>query len=104
MTATDAVRDQVLIELDDESPERLYELFEANGWGDGLPLVAPTTGRVDAMLEHAAGNPDEVLATLAPRFGRLTRRVVAINAVLAGCPPEVFPVVLTAALDRKSVV
>ena len=50
MTATDGVRDQVLIELDDESPERLYELFEANGWGDGLPLVAPTTGRVDAML------------------------------------------------------
>ena len=26
----------------------------------------------------------------------VTRRVVAINAVLAGCPPEYFPVVLTA--------
>ncbi len=98
MTATDAAHDQRLIEVGDESPERLYELFEANGWGDGLPLVAPTTGRVDAMLEHSAGSPDEVLTTLAPRFGRLTRRVVAVNAVLAGCPPEVFPVVLTAVL------
>jgi hypothetical protein len=38
-----------------------------------------------------------VLATLLPRAGLLTRRVVAINATLAGCPPEVFPVVLTAA-------
>ena len=37
-----------------------------------------------------------MLATLLPRAGIVTRRVVAINAVLAGCPPETFPVVLTA--------
>ena len=44
----------------------------------------------------AAGDPDEVLTTLLPRAGIVTRRVVAINAVLAGCPPATFPVVLTA--------
>ena len=44
----------------------------------------------------ADGDPDEVLATLLPRAGIVTRRVVAINAVLAGCPPATFPVVLTA--------
>ena len=43
------------------------------------------------MLEHAAGDPDEVLATLLPRAGIVTRRVVAINAVLAGCPPDDVP-------------
>ncbi len=48
------------------------------------------------MLEHADGDPDEVLTTLLPRAGIVTRRVVAINAVLAGCPPATFPVVLTA--------
>ena len=84
------------IEIDDDSPEAIVELFEARGLGDGLPVVAPTPPRVDAMLEHAAGDPDEVLATLLPRAGIVTRRVVAINAVLAGCTPETFPVVLTA--------
>ena len=93
------------VELGDVSPEALYELFEKRNWGDGLPLVPPTRERVDAMLEHARGAPDEVLATLLPRAGVVTRRVVAINAVLAGCPPEVFPVVLSAvrALARPEV-
>jgi hypothetical protein len=83
--------------LDDESPEALYELFEARGWGDGLPLVAPTPARVEAMLAACAGkDPDEVLAVLEPRFGECTRRMVAVNAVLAGCPPEVMPVLVSA--------
>jgi hypothetical protein len=72
------------------------DFLEARGMGDGLPVVAPTPERVEAMLEHAAGDPDEVLFTLQPRAGIVTRRVVAINAVMAGCRPEVFPVVLTA--------
>ena len=33
---------------------------------------------------------------LPPRSGVVTRRIVAVNAVLAGCQPEYFPVVLTA--------
>lgn len=93
------------LDLDDPTPEAMYELFEKHAWGDGLPLVPPTRERVDAMLAHAAGDPDEVLATLLPRAGIVTRRVVAINAVLAGCPPVVFPVVLSAirALARPEV-
>src|SRR5439155_3757720 len=41
-------------------------------------------------------DPDEVIATLPPRFGEATRRVIAINAVLAGCPPECLPVLVSA--------
>ena len=85
-----------LVELVDDSPEALYELFDARGLGDGLPVMPPTPERVDAMLAFAAGDPDEVLCTLQPRAGIVTRRVAAINAVLAGCPPQTFPVVLTA--------
>ena len=92
-------------ELQDDSPEALMELFAARGWGDGLPLIPPTPDRVDALLSHATGAPDDVLDVLPPLSGALTRRVVAVNAVLAGCPPEVFPVVLTAvrALARPEV-
>src|SRR5207302_4247246 len=85
-----------MAELTEDSPEALYDFFEARGLGDGLPLVPPTAARVDAMLETATGDADEVLTTLLPRAGLVTRRVVAINAVLAGCPPATFPVVLTA--------
>ncbi|WP_432842610.1 hypothetical protein [Dactylosporangium sp. CA-092794] len=94
-----------LLDLADESPEGMYKLFEERGWGDGLPLVPPTEQRVEAMLMHAAGDPDEVLAVLHPRSGAVTRRAVAVNAVLAGCPAEVFPVVLSAvrALARPEV-
>ena len=86
----------VTVELPADSPDALFDLFEARGLGDGLPMVPPTAERVEAMLTAASGDPDEVLTTLLPRAGIVTRRVVAINAVLAGCTPATFPVVLTA--------
>jgi hypothetical protein len=76
------------------SPEALLELFERRGWGDGLPLIPPTPERVDAMLGGA--DPEERIATLPPRLGRATRRLLAINAVAAGCPPGLLPVLVTA--------
>ncbi|HEX4016292.1 MAG TPA: hypothetical protein VHX15_06090 [Frankiaceae bacterium] len=83
-------------ELPDESPEAMFDLLDSRGLGDGLPVIPPTAARVEAMLQYATGDPDEVLFTLQPRSGVLTRRIAAINAVLAGCPPATFPVVLTA--------
>lgn len=86
-----------LVELASDSPEALADLFAERGWGDGLPVVAPTPERVDAMLAALGDvDPDEVLATLAPRFGEATRRIVAVNAVLAGCRPEHLPVLVSA--------
>ena len=97
------------LELQTDSPEELMALFEARGWGDGLPLVAPTKERVDAMLVTGSGDAlldaDEVIATLEPRLGEATRRTIAINAVLAGCPNGVLPVLVSAvrALARPEV-
>ena len=90
-----------IVDLEEDYAAFLRE----RGMGDGLPVVPPTPERVDEMLAFADGDPDEVLCTLQPRAGLVTRRVVAINAVLAGCPPETFPVVLTAirALARPEV-
>ena len=93
------------LELADASPEAVLELFEQRGWGDGLPLVPPTRERVERMLAAAGGEAaaGEVVATLPPRFGQATRRILAVNAVLAGCPEAVFPVLVSAvrALSRS---
>ena len=87
-----------LLEIVDASPEAVMDYFDDRGWGDGLPLVPPTVERVEAMLAVCGGaDPDEVLSVLPPRFGECTRRMVAINAVLAGCRPDVMPVLVTAA-------
>ena len=52
------------LELSDEDPDTIYELFEKHGWGDGLPLVAPTDKRVTEMLSHIGASPEEVLTVL----------------------------------------
>src|SRR5207249_7595246 len=86
-----------LLDLADDSPEALLSLYESRGWGDGLPMVPPTTERVAAALAALGDvDPDEVIATLPPRFGAATRRVIAVDAVLAGCPPECLPVLVSA--------
>ena len=85
-----------LDDLTDPSPDAIFELFEARGWGDGLPLVLPTEQRVERMLAADPGDAEEALSVLPPRNGIATRRIVAVNAVLAGCRPEHFPVITTA--------
>ncbi len=81
----------------DDSFEAVQAEYEARGWGDGLPLVPPTPERVDAMLAALGDvDPDEVVATLPPRFGEATRRLIAVNAVLAGCQPSQLPVLVSA--------
>jgi hypothetical protein len=86
-----------MVELPDESPESLLALLDARGWGDGLPLVAPTVARVDAMIAAHDLDPDAFVGVVPPRDGLATMRTVAVNGVMAGCPPEVLPV-LTAAV------
>jgi hypothetical protein len=74
--------------------EAAGELFEARGWTDGLPIVPPTEARVRAMLAGAARAPAEILGTYPTRRRRISAEKVAINAVMAGCRPEYFPVVV----------
>ncbi len=83
---------------------------------DGLPIVLPTEERVEAMLKGTSHKPDELIALQSdrPGFGPQGRKKgtvvrfsplnctatverVAVNAVMAGCKPEYFPVVLAIA-------
>jgi hypothetical protein len=70
------------------------EFAMAQGWGDGLPVLPPTTERVARIL--ATGKPDEVVTTLVPRYGVATLETVAVNAALAGAGPEHLPVIVAA--------
>lgn len=72
------------------------ELFFARGWTDGLPIVPPTEERVEEMLSTLGRDPGEVVAIMAPRYGKATLEKIAINAVMAGCRPAYFRVVVTA--------
>ncbi len=72
------------------------ELYVERGWTDGLPIVPPTTSRVEEFLRHTSRDRLEVVAVLPPRQGEATVERVAINAAMAGCRPEYFPVLLTA--------
>jgi hypothetical protein len=67
-----------------------------NQWTDGLPVIAPTPERVARFLAVVDRDPEEVLAVMPPRQGPATIRGIAANAVMAGCLPEYFPVVLAA--------
>ena len=72
----------------------LQEYFFENGWTDGLPVVPPTPERVSEFLEAAGGEPNETIGLVPTRQRRITVEKCAINAVMAGCRPEYFPVVV----------
>lgn len=72
------------------------ELAFSLGWTDGLPVVPATEEAVQAFLDAVTLGPDEVVARMTTRGRSCTVRQAAINAVMAGCRPEYFPVVLTA--------
>lgn len=72
------------------------DLFWREGWTDGLPIIPPTPALVDEFLEYAGVEPDLVVGEIPERGRRTTAEQVAVNAVMAGCRPEYFPVVLAA--------
>ncbi|MFN8525589.1 MAG: hypothetical protein U0821_21030 [Chloroflexota bacterium] len=75
----------------DDALEELIERFS-----DGLPVIPPTEARVAALLDRSTRDPDERLGEVPPRGATATVRDVAVNAVLAGCPPRAFPIALAA--------
>jgi hypothetical protein len=88
-----------------EDIEKINDDFEKKGYTDGLPIIPPTRARVNKMLEWTDRKRDDSLGRVPPSEDEVTVEVVAINAVMAGCKPEYFPVVITeieALLDRPN--
>lgn len=79
----------------DEWDDDIESCFE-RGWTDGLPVTPPTDARIIRMLQGTKRAPDDVVGKVPPNLAPVTVEKAAINAVMAGCRPEYFPVVLAA--------
>ncbi|MEE9146628.1 MAG: hypothetical protein V3U27_04440 [Candidatus Tectomicrobia bacterium] len=83
----------------DETPaglDAVNRFFAARDWSDGIPVMPPTPAAVEQMLQGTRRQPQDVLMVMEPGFGLATVEKIAINAVMAGCRPEQFPVLLAA--------
>jgi hypothetical protein len=76
--------------------EDLQDVFYDAGWTDGLPVVAPTQDLVDQMLAGGGAAADDLLGSIPSQGVSMTAEHAAIAAVMAGCRPDYFPVVLAA--------
>lgn len=70
--------------------------FEQQGWTDGLPIILPVEQLVSQFLEYAHRGKEDIVGVMPPRWVSVTVEKLAINAAMAGCLPEYFPVVLAA--------
>ena len=79
-----------------EEGDDIHEYMHSLGWSDGLPLVPPTPQRVRLMLSGTRQEPHSVLGQCPPMYGNATIEKIAANAVMAGCAPPHFRIVLAA--------
>ena len=90
MSAYDLASKRVSLQETDDPIEYYFE----QGWTDGLPVVPPTAEKIGTFLDAVGRSPSEILGTEPVRGRVVTVEKVAINAVMAGCRPEYFRVVL----------
>jgi hypothetical protein len=74
--------------------DEIQELYHANLWSDGLPVIPPTPERVERFLSHVRRRADEVIGRLLPENRAATVWSIAVNGVMAGCRPEYMPVLV----------
>lgn len=79
-------------------PDEVEAYLRERGMTDGLPIVAPTPERVAAAVAASGLATDHVVGDIAPLNAPATVEKIAVNAVMAGCVPEMMPV-LIAAID-----
>ncbi len=88
------MHDTETIDIGDLAPDQFNELAIAQGWSDGLPLIPPTQAAVERFVAAAGRVDNATFQPISPRQVVPTLKSLAANAVMAGCKPEYFPVVL----------
>jgi hypothetical protein len=82
--------------IDAEEIRRAMEDYFERGWTDGLPVMPVTESILAEFLAQTTRDPDDVLLAMPHLNRECTVRLAAINAAMAGCRPEYFPVVVAA--------
>ena len=80
----------------EDSPEAVFQTMLDGGWSDGLPVIPPTSDRVERMVEATGLDATHLIGYINPDGGVATVEKIAINAVMAGCLPEYMPVLIAA--------
>jgi hypothetical protein len=99
-TGTLEVKRDRLLPADTE--DTLKAFFYAKGYTDGLPFILPTEERVAALIKAGTSHKaTEAVGKMAPSPSQgawsYTVEQVAVNAVMAGATPELFPSILALA-------
>ena len=76
--------------------EEINDHFRQKEWTDELPIVPPTPEKIEAFLKHTSRAPDDQIAVLPQANLQATPRNIAANAVMAGCRPEIMPLLIAA--------
>ena len=95
-STADAVAADLVGSFDD-----IQRIFRDSGWTDGLPIIPPTTAAVAEFLKFTDLEPDHMVGEIPPAQRTVTVRHVAVNGVMAGCPPEFMPLLLAFAEAMK---
>src|SRR3972149_2429158 len=85
--------------VENAGPLEAIEAHFANGWTGGVatrPTRPRRQGGGGVFAERAGRDAQEVLLTVSETNRQCTVEAAAINAVMAGCRPEDFPVVAPA--------
>ena len=86
--------------------DNIQRYFDQRFWTDQLPIIMPTEERVAAMLKGTHHRPDEIVGKMRVTGEReaweYTVETVAINAVMAGAKPEMFPAIPALAASQTN--
>jgi len=74
--------------------DEVSKYFTEMRWSDGLPIIPPTIEKVTEFLKYTDRPWDETVAVLPDAYRDTKVWHVAVNGVMAGCPPEYMPLLL----------
>ncbi|MBN1848330.1 MAG: hypothetical protein JW932_07070 [Deltaproteobacteria bacterium] len=74
--------------------DEVNQYFSKKHWSDGLPIVPPTIEKVNEFLKYTDHPWDETIAVLQAAYRDTKVWHIAVNGVMAGCPPEYMPLLI----------
>ena len=81
-------------DLDPDAAQLAIEHCYEQGWTDGLPVVPVSDPLLERFLTQTSRDRREVIGRMEHLGRECTVELAAINAAMAGCRPDYFPVVL----------